>query len=160
MKKAKSMIVLMTFMLTFGCIMSCDDQEEKIKGSDEIAMNSSTSRRVGNVNFDGTEGDPIDLTIAKKWTANYRGTLESPEEISAHYFGYEIIEQILGESDCVGIRIYYALDDVGEKKLILVGVDSNGENLLPIVGGRVTDGGPITGDASLPCPTYCPTNGL
>ena len=77
-----------------------------------------------------------------------------------HFFGSEIIQQILSESECVGIRIYYAIDENGEKKLILVGVDSNGENLLPAAGGKISDGGNQLADYSWPCPDYCPGNGL
>lgn len=160
MKKAKSLIALMAFALTFACVVSCNEQDEKMKKEVEPTSNAIPAGRVANPNFNGSEGNPLDLVTAKNWTANYRSTLESPDEISAHYFGFEIIQGILQESTCVGIRIYYAFDDNGEKKLILVGVDSNGQNLLPMAGGKTGDGGNVVADFSFPCPTYCPDNGL
>lgn len=161
MKKTKSITALMAFALTFACIVSCNEQDEKLEMKAELSSATTSAARVTNADFNGLEGDPLDFTIAKKWTANYRSTLEDPENNThAHYFGFEIIQQILNESDCVGIRIYYAIDDTGEKKLILVGVDSKGENLLPVAGGKLADGGNVIADYSLPCPTYCGTGDL
>jgi hypothetical protein len=80
--------------------------------------------------FNGSEGGPIPLVIAKQWTANYRATI-NPGETEAHYFGGDIIRRLLDEVGSVGIRMYYAIDDTGEKQLLLVGVDAEGNNLLP-----------------------------
>ena len=106
--------------------------------------------------FDGSEGKPIDLATAQKWMANYRATLKDPNDTLAHFFGFILIEQILAEPGCKGIRIYYALDDAGKKQLLLVGADSNGNNLWPKNTGPTDGGENIIVDASYPCPPYCP----
>ncbi|MBI3218426.1 MAG: hypothetical protein HYZ44_02845 [Bacteroidetes bacterium] len=107
--------------------------------------------------FNGTEGAPIELKTAKEWAANYRATLKDPKnDRVAHFFGFEIIQQILAEADCVGIRIYYGIDDKGEKQLMLVGADKSGENLLPTEEKALAGGGNIVADMSFPCPSYCP----
>lgn len=106
--------------------------------------------------FNGTEGKPIPQETAAKWVENYQKI--SPKEIKAHFFGRDIIEKILKETSCLGIRIYYAIDDAGAKQLILVGADDNGNNLLP--DQRPLSGeGNIIADASFPCPSYCPPTG-
>lgn len=97
--------------------------------------------------FNGTEGAPITLATAATWTANYRSTI-APTETRAHFFGRDILEKILTQEDCMGIRIYYALNDAGEKQLILVGADTQ-EN-------DQTSG--TIADFSNPCPPFCPTN--
>lgn len=107
--------------------------------------------------YDGTDGGPIELATAKKWTANYRG--KSPGETEAHYFGRDLILRILAQGSCSGIRVYYALDDKGNKQLLLIGADSKGNNMLP-GSGVASGGGNEIGDASFPCPPYCPDNGL
>lgn len=56
----------------------------------------------------------------------------------------------------MGIRIYYAQSENAEDKLILVGADSQGANLLP---GKNTNSEYILADYSLPCPRYCPPSG-
>lgn len=166
MKKTKSLISLMAFGLCCACVLSCDEQDEKMESQDEVASRSlsgsyttDSKGRITEPDFNGSEGDPIDLATALNWTAHYRETTD-PDDIQAHFFGSEILQQLLNESGCVGIRVYYAVDDAGAKKLILVGVDSHGENLLPATGGKVEGGGNILADYSYPCPDYCPGNGL
>lgn len=157
MKKAKSLFPLMVFALTFACVMSCDEQSEKLETKYEPVSKTISSARFSS-GVDGTVGDPISLATAKQWTANYRETASN--EILGHYFGFEIIQQILSQEGCVGIRIYYAINDAGVKQLLLVGVDAGGENLLPLEGAKLSDDGPIIADASFPCPDVCPGNGL
>jgi hypothetical protein len=111
--------------------------------------------------FNGSEGGPIPLSTAKIWTANYRATIK-PGETEAHYFGGDIIRRLLDEDRSVGIRMYYAIDDTGNKQLLLVGVDEDGNNLLPEEGAaaRSADEDPIIGDQAFPCPPHCGTKPL
>lgn len=88
-------------------------------------------------------GDPIDLQTASDWTRNYRNA--NPGQIIAHGFGSDIIQDVLSQTDCVGMRIYYAINDSGEKSLIIVGVDGAGNDM---------ENGVIA-DFSNPCPISC-----
>jgi hypothetical protein len=97
--------------------------------------------------FNGTEGAPIPLATAAEWTANYRNN--HPNSTKAHFFGKDILQKILAQEDCVGIRMYYALNDAGEQQLVLVGANAH-EN-------DQTTG--IVADLSSPCPPRCDTNG-
>lgn len=96
--------------------------------------------------FTGAEGGPIEITTAASWTANYRA--EHPDEIKAYFLGKNIIQQILNQPGCMGIRIYYGQDTAGVPKLVLVGADANQNNMIT---------GRIVGDRGLPEP---PTNGV
>lgn len=113
--------------------------------------------------FNGSEGGPIPLPTARQWTANYRATI-MPGDTEAHYFGGDIIRRLLNEDGSVGIRVYYAIDDQGKKQLLLVGVDADGNNLLPQEGSaaeaveNMED--PIIVNHSFPCPPACSTNPL
>ncbi|SRR5258708_37272351 len=107
-----------------------------------------------NYSFDGTEGKPIDLATAKQWAANYR--TKNPGATEAHFFGHDIVGRILAEATCLGIRVYYAIDDKGNRQLLVVGADSAGDNLLPSADGS----GNEIADYSYPCPTYCASNAL
>jgi len=104
--------------------------------------------------FTGAEADSLSSETAKHLIDNYK--VSNASGVEAHFFGHEIIRQILSENNCVGIRCYYALNDAGVQQLLLVGVSSTGVNILPSqsIGGRVTDNGTIA-DVSSPCPTYC-----
>jgi hypothetical protein len=107
--------------------------------------------------FNGTESGPIPLPTAKQWTANYRASIK-PGETEAHYFGGDTIRKLLDEDKSVGIRAYYAIDDQGKKQLLLVGVDEDGNNLLPkdeTAKSTEDDGDPVIVNHSYPCPPYC-----
>ncbi|MFT5601703.1 MAG: hypothetical protein ACI9N1_001951 [Flavobacteriales bacterium] len=88
-------------------------------------------------------GEPISLELAKGWTKDYRTA--NPGEIKAHYIGANIINDILAQDGCVGIRTYYALNELEKKELVMVGVNSSGEDLV--------EG--IIADRTFPCPTAC-----
>ena len=109
-------------------------------------------------NFNVSAGGSIPLATAKRWAANYRATIK-PGEHEAHYFGAESINRVLNEDNSVGLRIYYAIDDEGKKQVLLIGVDAEGNNLLPEEGAAAKatteDGGPIIVDQSVPCPPNC-----
>lgn len=93
--------------------------------------------------FTGAEGEQISLAIASDWTANYRAA--NPGAVRAHFYGNSILQDILDQENCVGIRFYYAIDDENAPQLVLVGVDTDGNDM--------TDG--IVADRGLPCPSNC-----
>ncbi|MCE3227891.1 MAG: hypothetical protein K0S32_2442 [Bacteroidetes bacterium] len=92
----------------------------------------------------GSEDHSISLQDAEEMTANYRS--EFPNDIKAHYFGKSAIKDIIDQTDCIGIRIYYALDNEGAKHLVIVGVKDDESDM--------TDG--HLAERGFPCPPYCP----
>ncbi len=97
------------------------------------------------MSFTGNEDHGITLTQASQWTKNYRTA--NPGAIRGHFFGKTAIQNILNQEGCVGIRIYYALDDSGVKQLIICGATSDEAD---IVNG-------LLAERSKPCPPYCGT---
>ncbi len=96
------------------------------------------------MSFTGNENHDFPLGTASEWTANYRNSNPSTST-KAHYFGKTAIQSIFDQAGCVGMRIYYALDENGAKQLIIVGVDADGNDLY---NGLLAERG-------YPCPTYC-----
>ena len=94
--------------------------------------------------FDGSEGSEVVLSDAASWTLTYRNIHR--QDTKAHFFGKSIINTLLNQEGCMGIRIYYTLDR-GVKELVLVGVDANEDDILVTIA-----------DASVPCPPYCGVN--
>jgi hypothetical protein len=92
----------------------------------------------------GNENHEFPLTTAAEWTKSYRDN-NPPSATKAHYFGKAAIQALLTQTDCVGMRIYYALDDEGEKQLIIVGVDEDGDDLY--------EG--LIAERSISCPVVC-----
>ncbi len=99
-----------------------------------------------NPNINPNTGGAIPLADAIQWTTNYRNA--NPTAVKAHFFGEVIIQNILNQANCMGIRMYHALDNNNAVQIVLVGVDTNGDDM--------TAG--IIADMSQPCPTTCGNN--
>jgi len=107
----------------------------------------------------GTEGGPIKLDVAANWTKNYRD--KHPGETISQFFGKQILETILAQQNCLGIRFYYAYDKPlggwqrcivsisnfilkvignvdGDKHLVIVGVTGDGNDQLNAKGAEAT----------------------
>jgi hypothetical protein len=103
------------------------------------------------VHLTGKEGEEFDLELAASWTKNYRH--KHPGETVSHFFGKEILQKILAQEGCQGIRFYHAhskplnswqrsivavsnfLTKVvgnieGEKHLIIIGAASDGTDQI------------------------------
>jgi hypothetical protein len=79
----------------------------------------------------GNETHDISLHDAAILTKNYRNNDPDPTCLG-EYFSGAAIRKILNQQPsgcCVGIRIYYGRSNEGDKKLVLVGVDKNGNDL-------------------------------
>jgi hypothetical protein len=106
-------------------------------------------------------GKPISKKTANKWLKNHEEKHPAKDSIRAHFFGSDIINQVLAQAGCVGMRIYYATNDEGVKQLLLVGAREDGSNIWPDEnshedGENATSG--LIVDASTTCPPFCPTN--
>jgi hypothetical protein len=126
----------------------------------------------------GKEGAVIDIRVAAEWTKNHRH--RHPGGVISQFFGKEILNRILNQPDCIGVRIYFANSkpangSEGEVHLILSGVTMDGMDQLP-KSGKIDEGEPIEshvalakaasgsvlGEQAIPCPggTGCPQNVL
>jgi len=94
------------------------------------------------MSFDGSEGGQITLAAGAALTAEYRR--KNPGATKGHFFGKDILQDILDQSGCMGIRMYYGLDGDGNKELVLVGADADENDMTALVA-----------DLSMPCPGVC-----
>lgn len=92
--------------------------------------------------FSGNEDQNISLDDAKLLTKTYRDA--NPNAILGVYFGQTIINEILSQPNCVGIRMYFGIGADGKPEPVLTGVYANGND---IVNG-------VLGDRSMKCPPY------
>ena len=92
--------------------------------------------------FTGKEGSAITTTEASDMTEAYRDA--NPGALKGHFIGKDILNDILAQSGCMGIRIYYGIDE-GKKTLVFVGADSSEDD-------QVTG---IIADRTESCPSRC-----
>jgi hypothetical protein len=86
----------------------------------------------------------VTLAEASVLTRNFR--TNAPESsIKGGMLWKEAIERVINQPGCVALRYYYGMKDSGAPTLVLVGVDSDGKD---IVRG-------VLADQVWPCPPYC-----
>ena len=96
--------------------------------------------------FNGTEGEFISLSEAADMTTAWRNGNNGTTK--AVFYGKDKLNDILAQEGCVGIRMYFAENSDGEKTLVLVGVESNQNDMDE---GKILDRGPL-------CPSICSAN--
>ena len=97
-------------------------------------------------NFNGSEGTPISLSTASDWTKNYRD--EFPGELLGHFVGKDRVLELLAQTDAMGIRIYYAINDSGKRNLVLVAAKANGDDITTYIIDNLTNCPDICGTAN------------
>lgn len=69
----------------------------------------------------------ITLEQGSTMTKAYRDA--NPNDIKGHCYQKEIIQNLLNQEGCEGIRIYYALNAEGKKQLVIVGKNAEGSDM-------------------------------
>src|SRR2546423_13093659 len=64
-------------------------------------------------------------------------------------FDRDTLDRLLAQTDCQKIRIYLSMDTNYKVKIVVVGVDSNDEDIL-------TKNSEVIGEDGYRCPTQCP----
>lgn len=97
------------------------------------------------MSFNGSEGEYVTLEDASVWTATHREN--NPGAVKGHFLGKDKLNFLLGGRGCKGLRIYQAVDELGESVVVVVGVDSKENDQLG-TGFKIVE-------KSSPCPPYC-----
>lgn len=66
-------------------------------------------------------GEEISHELGAKMVKDYQDTYAN--DTTCYQIGRNIIDEILGQPGCVGIRFYNAINELGQKTLVYVGVD-------------------------------------
>jgi len=86
----------------------------------------------------------ISLDEASKLTNKYRDQA-AKDAIKGGLFWKDYVQKLLDQPDCVAMRYYHAQDDKGNPIIVLVGVDSAGND--------ISDG--VLLELSPWCPPFC-----
>ena len=92
--------------------------------------------------FSGNEGQMITLAEGAELTARHR--MKYPNATKGVAYGSELIQQLLDNPGCVGVRMYFAQESDGSQTLVVVGVDETGNDLLSLIL-----------DSGIRCPPTC-----
>jgi hypothetical protein len=107
--------------------------------------------------FSADTGSDIGYDKGAKMIKNYYD--QNQDDVVAHFMGRNIIERILNQPGVVGLRMFYAYNELGLRQLVLVGVDCNGDNVLNFAtisdDGEVIKNKGIVAGGVRSCPPYC-----
>jgi len=73
-------------------------------------------------------GEEIGVELGTQMVKDYQKA--NPSDVRSYLIGRNIIDQILAQPGCVGIKFYNAYNEIGEKTLVYVGVDQNGKAIV------------------------------
>ncbi|MBW7951345.1 MAG: hypothetical protein H3C56_01965 [Chitinophagaceae bacterium] len=114
-----------------------------------------------NRSFAPEVGEDIGYELGSKMI--HRWFKENPDDVLASFAGRNIIESILAQPGCTGIRIFNAINDLGIKNVVLVGADKEGANILNYTtigdNGEITKHKGIVADRVTCCPPSCGQGG-
>ncbi|UGS22923.1 hypothetical protein [Flavobacterium channae] len=94
----------------------------------------------------------ITLDEAKEWTSSWR--TNPPKDLAkGHLIPGDALRELLATDGVVDVRAYMGVDSTGTQKLMFVGVDVNGNDMI--------DNNNLIYDSTKPCPPNCdPTSPL
>lgn len=73
-------------------------------------------------------GEEVGLELGTQMVKSYREA--NPTDVQWYMVGREIIEQILAQPGCVGMKFYNAYNEAGQKTLVYVGINHEGQPLI------------------------------
>jgi hypothetical protein len=95
----------------------------------------------------GIEQNVISLETAQTWAKKWRSNPENT--VKAHLIPQIDITELLAEENVVDVRAYIGIDENGVNKLMLVGVDKDGNDLIDDTCEQYIY------DFTKPCPSTC-----
>lgn len=73
-------------------------------------------------------GEEIGYELGKQMVNDYQSA--NRNDVFFYEIGRNVIDQILAQPGCAGIRFYNAYNEMGEKTLVYVGLNSDGKAIL------------------------------
>ena len=73
-------------------------------------------------------GEEISHDLGAKLVKDFQDA--NPTDVTCYNVGKTVLEQILAQPGCAGIRFYNALNEEGNKTLVYVGINEDGENIV------------------------------
>ncbi|WP_143310838.1 hypothetical protein [Chitinophaga vietnamensis] len=137
-------------------------------------MNDSPQRRPIHSDAGGFISREEMDTLCQNYDNEHASQKSMGTHVKAMCFGRDKVIELLSQPGATALRIYYGLkvdtngDGIKEKKMVLVAVDENGNDILPPHAAQDSNGNQIMAksmaaqavilDGGLPCPQYCTGN--
>ena len=73
-------------------------------------------------------GEEIGLELGKQMISEYQAA--NPTDVHFYEIGRTILDQVLAQPGCAGIRFYNAYNEAGDKTLVYVGLNNEGKAIF------------------------------
>lgn len=73
-------------------------------------------------------GEEIGLELGTQFIKDYQ--VANPADVQYYVIGRSVIDEILAQPGCVGMRFYNAYNESGEKTLVYVGLNKDGKAIV------------------------------
>ena len=73
-------------------------------------------------------GEEVGYEMGTEFITNYRNA--NPTEVLSYVIGKNILEQLMNQPGCEGVRFYNAINENGQRTLVYVGIDQDGNNIF------------------------------
>jgi hypothetical protein len=73
-------------------------------------------------------GEEIGYELGHQMVTDYQNS--HPADVKSYIVGRQIIDRILAQPGCVGIKFLNAYNEMGQKTLVYIGLDAAGNNIL------------------------------
>ena len=80
-------------------------------------------------NLHANIGEHIGYELGAKMVKDY---YDKYQEAGSQFVGRNILDQILAQPGCIGIKIFKALNEVGDKTYVLTGVSQDGQPMFDV----------------------------
>jgi hypothetical protein len=87
-----------------------------------------------------TIGEEISHELAAKMVKDHHDKY-TLDESNSYFIGKNIIDQVMAQPGCIGIRFFDALNEAGDKTLVYVGIDVKGKSIVEIT--TINDNGKL-----------------
>jgi hypothetical protein len=84
--------------------------------------------------FNASVGENIGIELGAKFVKDY---YDQNGEWVPHFVGRNILTEVLNQPDCVGIKIYKALNEKGDFTYVITGANSDGKDIIKIAAVNV-----------------------
>ena len=90
------------------------------------------------MSYNPNQNHTITLAEGEALTENFRNA--HPNEVKGYFFGRDAIQTILDQPGCVGLKMYYGLNN-GVRNLVIVGTtaDANDQYTLTVLDNGIED---------------------
>jgi hypothetical protein len=142
--------IMISVICIVTLIWACKKEDEKVIPDVEKTSSLTTEEREAADQM----GTLIPLSQFEEMKASFQKDI-NPDDTRAVSYGRTVLEKVLVQKGCVGIRFYFAKDKEGKQTLIFIGVDKNGNDIVSPADAKVEGGSSETGGDGPLCPKQC-----